>query len=189
MLFFSLSKGPVMSAKIVFNLDMIESQKPEVMELLGMNAMIADWRKESRNLLSDTLESMAGMVANESAAMAYTKCADRLEAVMSSGPFDPSQSRTPKTDKIINDAMRSAPVNLETIQANRTCGRSGNACWYRITDLQPWRAGWFWAWLQDCEDTGEQPLNFPVGVIEDMETRRILSVYVTRISFSNEKPQ
>jgi hypothetical protein len=70
--------------------------------------------------------------------------------------------------------------------------RIGDPCWYGRIDaknkfVRHWRQGFLRAWSTDHEASGsEQP--FPVGVIEDFETKMCYSVYVERICFAMQNP-
>jgi hypothetical protein len=71
--------------------------------------------------------------------------------------------------------------------------RINEQCWYLDANYKvragKWRRGWLRAWSTDHEEFENGPGQFPVGVVEDTETGRVLSVYVTRICFAEKAPE
>lgn len=71
--------------------------------------------------------------------------------------------------------------------------RIGDACWYRDFDARTrswskWAGGWLRAWSTDHIE-GEVGFGlFPVGVVEDEQSRRCVSVPVAQICFATVPP-
>jgi hypothetical protein len=73
--------------------------------------------------------------------------------------------------------------------------RIGSACWYQPAGPsippQKWRGGILRMWGTDFDQPnggGEEVALFPVAVIEDDETQKCVSIYVTRVCFAANPP-
>ena len=62
-------------------------------------------------------------------------------------------------------------------------------CWFNngTTEEPEWEPGTLHAWGIDSESDGKWVWQVPVGIVED-SSRRMHSVYVTRISLAEESP-
>jgi hypothetical protein len=70
--------------------------------------------------------------------------------------------------------------------------RIGSKCWYRTRHairVTPWKRGTLRMWGTDHEEFENGPGQYPIGVVEDDETKGCCSVHVERISFADDKPQ
>ena len=80
------------------------------------------------------------------------------------------------------------PAEICKAAANRI----GSQCWYLDADYRDrcgrWRRGRLQMWSTDHEEYENGPGPVPVGVVEDAETGRVMSVYVNRIAFSKAAP-
>lgn len=71
---------------------------------------------------------------------------------------------------------------------------AGRRCWFCLYDLKvksnsDWQAGIFKLWSTDYEHDDGQYIQFPVGVVESVETGLCHAVYANRVSFSDQPPQ
>lgn len=71
--------------------------------------------------------------------------------------------------------------------------RLGAACWYRVFDsntrtLSKWTGGRLRAWSTDHVEFESGPGHFPVGVVEDDKTLRIVVVNASDITFASIPP-